>query len=198
MSQTVLPPAVRAVLASNAWNGSSNSVDRVDVVGQPPGTLVTSESKGQTRYALYDDFGQLKATLPKEYDAVPTLAFVGGGALPGASGVTVEILDDAQSTGIRSLLDTLEAKMRPGFAADMEALAARFGDVDMPTVRDYGVYRNLARALLARYDGSLSSEERAALQQFEQACAAKSEKWSFAADRDFLLPGMSADFPSLR
>lgn len=193
MSNNVLTQPVRSVLASTAWNDADVQTSRVNVVGGDPATLVKSTRGEKTSYALYDDFGQLKATLPQSYETIPTLAFVGGEALPGANGVTVEIRDDAKLTEFEQMKQDLYEQMRPGFAEEMD----RAMPFSMPIVRDYGVMRNLANLLLEKYSHTLSPSEATALDQFSQKCAEKAAGWSFSNDPYKLLPSTPTTFASL-
>ncbi len=101
MPNSVVSAPTRAVLASTSWDGANVQTSRVNVVDGQPATLVAATRGDKKTFALYDDFGQLKATLPQSYATIPTLKFVPEGQFPGAKGVTVEILDDARPTPSR-------------------------------------------------------------------------------------------------
>lgn len=194
MSNPVLPQPTRAVLASSAWKDAEVETARVNVVGDAQATLVKSTRGDQTSYALYDDFGQLKATLPQSYETIPSFSFVGSEGLSGKKGgLTVEIRDDAQPTPFEQMKENLYSQMRPGFAEEMERAAA----MDSPIVRDYGVLRNLTNLLLEKYSDTLEPKERTALRDFAGQCAQKASGWSFSDDPTKLLPSTPTDFPSL-
>ncbi|MGQ0505747.1 MAG: hypothetical protein ACT4TC_10550 [Myxococcaceae bacterium] len=197
MSDNRIPRGVAAVAAGIPF---SHTIEQVNVVGQAkPAHMISSVGpQGEPHAGIYDDFGQLKATASQEYAEIPLFRVVDNEGLPGANGVTVEILGEIAPTGLEVLLTDLEKDgMRQGFVDELRQKADNnkgFIDLSYPTPVGYGVMRNLANRALEQYGATLSSDEVAALTQFRDEAAAKS---SPRISDTFLMPGIDASFRSL-